>query len=94
MLSKILKDWESLANETNSLAQSEISQRKTNTPHHLQVESKLKNKIIELMYFNTRMVVTGGWMVGEMGRFGQRVQISTSKMGKFWGFNVSYCDYG
>ena len=66
-----------MANETNSLAQSEISQGKTNTPHHLQVESKLKNKVIELMYFNTRMVVTGSWMVGEMERFGQRVQIST-----------------
>ena len=63
--------------------QSEISQRKTNAPHHLQIESKLKNKIIELMYYITRMTVAWGWMLGEMGRFGQRVQISTSQMGKF-----------
>ena len=66
---------------------SEISQRKTNTPHHLQIESKEKN-----IEHNTEMVVARGWMVEEMG--GQRIQISSSKMGKLWGFNISYCDYG
>lgn len=44
----------------------------------LYVESK-----IDKLEKQSRVVVTRGWKVGEMGRYGQRVQISSYKINKF-----------
>ena len=41
----------------------------------------------------SRMVVIRGWEMDEQGDIGQRVQILSYKMNKFWGSKLHYGGY-
>ena len=66
----------------------EISQRKINTIwYHLYVESKNAKLTGTVVWW---LPGAKGW--GKWGDVGQRVQISSYKMNKFWGSDVQYGD--
>ena len=68
-------------------------QRKTYTVWYcLYVESPQKIRFIET---ENRLVVTKSWSRkrGDVGLSGQRIQISSHKMNKFWGSDMQYGDY-
>ena len=67
---------------------------KSNKDKYCVVSLYVEAKKAEVVETEVRMVVTrdcGG--LGNRGDVDQRVQTSSSKMGKFWGSNVQHCDY-
>lgn len=57
---------------------------------HLKVESKQRTKFLEI-----RCAVTRGGRLGEeeMGEGGHKVQASSYKISKHWGYSVQHDDY-
>ena len=50
-------------------------------------------KKVRLKDPESRMMIAGGWRLGEMGTCGQRAETSSYKMNQIWGSNVQHGDY-